>query len=581
MRSSLKNELNKLNITGYHYQWYHLPLDALMRRGGLPSKKYSKVEYVNALENYLRDSNHLRAIWDKLSELERAIVTDAITNQGYLLTTEAARLCKLYGKEEEELTNHSLMCLYFIGGRIPQDIVSKLAEFIELPQMSLQSEMVNGKTLRQYYVFRNKDDLSQDWIKIVQLAGTGQLKVTKSGGYPTKPSLKNLNKALNHKEYEGNHIFIEDIRNGGDATRLYGLITHMLAAQVLRVEGTNLTLGPKGKHFLSISFAQQAKLLFEGYKNNVFYNEVERIKTENLEVSLDQNLPEVRKKVCRLLSDLPEGEWVNMHAISEQLYKCWRTFLVEEVDLVTLKGNSYYYGNTVKDWGQVEERYLDVLLLEGLAPLGIFDVALEEDSFREVYTFKTRHFFKVAYIKLTPLGAYLFEKNKDYVDPSTKNQVPNDLWIDDGLVIHVGKSSKKYQHEIFFDPICEKMEQEEESLYPLNFYAALKAFNDGIDLDEILDYLKRECTRPLPSQVELVLKQWEKDQQKVTIRNVMVIECEDQDIMNDLLESQAIIKSGGQELRHSIVFAKKHLNKVRKEIEKKNYFCNICLEEGE
>ncbi len=581
MTDSIKKQLSKLNITSYHYNWANLPLEALVKRAGLSIVKYSKPQLIRTLETYLSSTTNLKEIWDKLSELEKAIVTDAVINQHYLLMTEASRLCKLYGQTQDSLTKNSLMCLYFIDGRIPDCIASLLEKFIERPGLEIKHELVNGKTLRQYRVFRNKDTLAQDWVKVVQLAGTGQLKVTKAGQYPTKPSLKNINKIISHQEYEGKYISIDSMKNGKEATRLYGLITHMLAAGVLQVEKTNLTLGPKGNHFLSIPFAEQAKLLFEGYQNNHAYNEVERIKASKLEVALGHKMPEVRKKICRLLCGLPEGEWVNMGAIKEQLYKCWRTFLVEEVQTITIKENNYYYGDIIENWEEVEARYLDVLILEGLVPLGLMDVALQEDVTYEDYTLNTYHFFKVAYIKITPLGAYLFGKSKDYIDPSTQGQVPNDLWVDEGLVIHVGKSTKKYQHEIFFDHFCEKLIKEEESLYALNFYAALKAFNEEITLSEILEYLKRQCTKPLPSQVELVFKQWQKDQQKVTIKNVMVIECEDQDIMKDLLESQTIRKSEGKELKHTIAFSKKHLNKVKKEIEKKNYFCNIRLEEGE
>jgi len=575
----LKEALNRLNVTAYRYSWHNLPLEALVKRAQIAKVKVSKQEYIRVLENYLSDSKQLKAIWQKLSNFEKAIVTDAVVNKGYLLAEEVERLCKVYGEKQDKLVTSSYICLYFIAGSIPKSVANELATFIEIPKMTLQEEIVNGKTLRNHHVYRSNDKLAEDWVNLIKLVGLGSLKVTKAGQFPTKATLKKINQQMIHKEYESSEITLDAMKNGGEAIRLYGLVETMIKAKVLDTENTDLILGVKAKEFLCQPFAKQAQILFEAYKNNSTYNEVERIKLEKLEVSLPDRIPLVRQDIIHLISSLPEEQWINMKDLREQIYKCWRTFLVEHVGSITEKNADYYFGRyRIEDWERIEVSYLDVLLLEGLAPLGIIDVALSEETIEHDYTSGSR--FSVAYFKITPLGAYLFGKNQNYIDPSTHNRVPNDLWVDDSLTINIGDSVKRYQHEMFFDRFCEKLEQEKKSVYTLNFYAALKAFNENIGLDEILTYLQSECTKPLPLQLERMLKQWKLDQQKVCIKNVTIIECEDESIMRDLMQSNILIKNDATVLNHAISIPEKHINKFKKEIESKNYFCKIIKPEN-
>ena len=573
----LIDRLQQLRTTSYNPDAYHLPLDTLASRAGLKLKSKNKSSLVNALDAYLSDEKNIRAIWDGLDALERAIVTDAMINQHYLLRERAKELSKEMNQQLKEKTKMSLL---FIDGYIPVEIGNVLVNFIQRPYMNVNEQKLNGKLLRNYSVYRYAEDQWTDWTNIIKFASTGKFKVTKAGGFPTKAALNKINEIVVAKEYETENIGLVEAKNGADAHRLYGLYKTMIAAKVLALDGTTVILGDEARAFLSASYAKQAEMLFEAYQNNVDYDEITRIPCETFEP--DRACSEkVRQAIIKLLSSLQEGQWIKMDEFSEELYKCWRTFIMQYVRGITEKSqySGYYRDYFSGDWERLERPYLDVLLIEGLGPLGIVDLALEEEEMEKDF-FDIDWRLKVAYFKLTPLGAYLFGKNKDFKDPSAKGRLANDLWIDERMHIRVGNSLKRYQHEIFFDQFCEKDEKEDYTEYVLDFAAALNAFNQDISLDEIFSYLKKECTKEIPPQIELVINEWKKDQHKVQIRKVTIIECEDERILNDLMESKQVAKCGAKKLVQAIEIEAGSEKKVKKEIEKKNYFCKIIGQDG-
>ncbi len=573
----LIEELQQLRLTDYRCDAYHLPLEILASRAGLKLKSKSKNSLVAALSAYLSDEKNIHAIWDGLDALERAIVTDAMINQHYLLKERANELSKEMNQQLKEKTK---MSLFFINGYIPVEIGNILIKFIQRPHINVNEQKLNGKLLRNYSVYRYSEDQWTDWTNIVKFASTGKFKVTKAGNFPTKAALNKINEIVVAKEYETENISLVEAKNGADTHRLYGLYKTMVAANVLALDGTTVILGDEAKAFLSASYAKQAEMLFEAYKNNVDYDEITRIPFETFEP--DRACSEkVRQSSINLLSGLQEGKWIKMDELSEQLYKCWRTFIMQYVGSITEKSeySGYYRDYFEGDWERLERPYLDVFLIEGLGALGIVDLALEEEEIEKSF-FDIDWRLKVAYFKLTPLGAYLFGKNKDFKDPSAKGRLANDLCVDENMHIRVGNSLKRYQHEIFFDKFCQKDEKEDYTEYVLDFAAALNAFNEDISLDEILSYLQKECTKEIPPQVELVIHQWKQDQHKVKIRKVTIIECEDERILNDLMESKQVVKCGAKKLVQALEIEAGSEKKVKKEIEKKNYFCKIIGQDG-
>lgn len=573
----LIDKLQQLKLTSYKPEVYYLPLDALVSRAKLKLKSRSKNALVDALGAYLSDEKNIRAIWEELDTLERAIVTDAIVNQEYLLRKRAKELSK---ELNQQLKEKSKMGLFFINGNIPIEIKKVLVNLIEKPSMNLHEQKPSSKLLSKYYVYRYEENQWTDWTNIIKFASTGKFKVTKAGNLPTKAALNKINEIVVAKEYETDSIGLVEARNGSDTHRLYGLYKTMIAAKVLAIDGTTVMMGDEAKTFLSMSYAEQAQMLFKAYQNNIDYDEITRIPTESFEPDVSCSA-QVRQSIIKVLSNLSEGQWIKMEEFSEELYKCCRSFIIKHVKGITEKSeySGYYRDYFSGNWERLERPYLDVLLIEGLAPLGIVDLALEEEEVEKNY-FESDWRLAVAYFKLTPLGAYLLGKNKDYKDPSAKDRLTNDLWVDEKMHIRVGNSIKKCQHEIFFDQFCEKYEEEEYTDYVLDFAAALNAFNQDISLDEILSYLQKECTKEVPPQIELVINQWKQDQHKVQIRKVTIIECEDERILNDLMETKTIAKCGAKKLVQAIEIDTGSEKKVKKEIEKKNYFCKIIGQDG-
>jgi len=578
---ALRSILESVNVSGYRYNLYDPSLTDLVKLARLTPKKMVKSELVKELEHFYDNPNNIKAVWEELSLFEKACVADYISSGGYLFKASVEHLAKQYKCKVETLQSGSRIGLFFIKGDIPECVNKIIVPYIEKSQGIIECKPVDKEDLEELYLFEADEHLFEDLIAIVKFASTGKLKIAKASQCPTKPVMKKMNEFLYNKEYVTDVFMLEEITKPYQAMRLYGLYQILRAAQVLDVEETTIIMGVKANAFLMSNHKEQMELLLQGYINNSFYNEIERIRGERFETYLYSNFPKVRKALLQAIGGAPVDIWISLDSVSEMLFKYNRTFLMDQVRQISIKPSGYsYYGNEhfEGDWDRLERAYMDIVFLEGLVPLGIVEVAVQDSAIEDEYTGDYIERLEVVYFKLTKLGAYLLGASEDYEDPTTKDKAPNDLWVDEEMRIIVGESAKRHQHEIFFERFAEKQQEGELSFYPLNFFTALNAFNAQISLKEIELYLQKEGTKPLPDYVGNVICKWEEDQNKITIRNVTIIESEDEAVLAELLASNAIVKNGGKWLSGAVQINGGCAQKVKKEIEKYHYFCNVRID---
>lgn len=102
------------------------------------------------------------------------------------------------------------------------------------------------------------------------------------------------------------------------------------------------------------------------------------------------------------------------------------------------------------------------------------------------------------------------------------------------IVISEGKL--KQVHNLFFDRFAEKVADDVASIYKLSFKSIVNALDNGLAVNEIIEYLEKNSSNPLPDNV----------------RNHIV-----------------------KELPYTMEIDGRSSMKVKREIEKKNHFCII------
>lgn len=586
MLTSYLNSLPLKEFTGNIFRFSLVDLAVL---AGFEINRPTKSELVKILNAYLANPANIRRIWEGLPAFDQEFVQDIIVNKGYMNQENLARLAKQYKRQKINVTYYdpyhtksgyfnkdSKVALFFIDGMIPEYISDILKEYRKEPHYRFTEVKVSSRDLEGLSLFKMSDELEKDLVSFVRLVGTGKIKVTQSNKELTKASLKRMNEYLVHQEYETEFYGIDTIKRGQDSMRVYGLYQMLLDADVIDIEGTSVVLGTDTNEFLSECFTKKIERLYKAYLYTAYMQESERIKERKFDLGYPTHMELVRAKIMKFIAKAPVDQWIDIEVLSEDLFKNDRLFLREHIAHVAVIPRTNGYPVMYEPiWEQLERRIIDVMLIEYLHPLGIVDVALEDDEVEREFDMKEEQIVVAKYFKLTKLGAYILGVRSEYEDPSLKGQVANALWVDEALCIVISQSVKRYQHEIFFDRIGERIEKEDATCYAINFQMAIKAQGEGISLDGIFRYLEKESTQPLPSILKEVFEHWKKDQKKIRIRQVTIIECDDPELTRELLSMNGITKHMVKSLEPTIEIKADAAQKVKKELERQSYFCEI------
>lgn len=131
----------------------------------------------------------------------------------------------------------------------------------------------------------------------------------------------------------------------------------------------------------------------------------------------------------------------------------------------------------------------------------------------------------------------------------------------------------KDAHTMFFDRFAEKISEDKVSIYKLTFKSIVTALDNGIQVEEITAYLREHCEGSIPENVLLTLQEWERESKRVKIRTVTIVETDDKFLMEELKSYKSINSKIKNELPYVFEIGSNDVNKVKREIEKKNHFC--------
>lgn len=208
----------------------------------------------------------------------------------------------------------------------------------------------------------------------------------------------------------------------------------------------------------------------------------------------------------------------------------------------------------VEEGDYTPEEYWDLIQVEDCDEMGV------------------RDFFKVEFMRLTPLGAYLLGVNADYEEPEGELE-DSGFIVQPNFEVVVAPGGARESHQLFLEKFAEKVSLGKADVYRLTFKAMVNALDQGISIQELIDYLQAFSDHPVPENVLLTLQGWERDSKKVRIRTVTILEARDQFLLEELKSYKAIRNHCGEELNHAIEVKEKSATKLKREIEKKNHFC--------
>jgi len=387
--------------------------DLLGYRG--PSHKY---ELVNVVTGHLADPANLRSELDRLPELERAAVAEAVHSGDGRVS--AGRFRAKYGATPD---SGSRLRLFFLGqGQISPDLCALLADLIEAPadaELKGGAELVPSAGLQ----LRLMESAAQaDLSAVLRLVQAGGLRCSDRTKRPTQATVEAVAEVLSAGEiYSG--------LRGAIAAFAWPLL--LQAGGLAELAGTKLQLTARGRAALTRPSAPTIRSLWQRWLSHGLLDEfsrIEEIKGQSVRGALTKVGPR-RLVVAEGLAHCPLGQWIAVDDF-------FRYLEAEQVDPYVARdpwklyigdrqyGSLGYQGH--HSWAVLQGRYVLCLIFEYAATLGLVDVAyVDPEAARDDYHDNwgaddldaLSRYDGLRHFRVNQLGAYGLGLIPEYVAP--------------------------------------------------------------------------------------------------------------------------------------------------------------------
>lgn len=450
---------------------------------------------------------------------------------------------------------------FSINGFIPEIFREKLLKLV--PPIPLEfKETKEEVCLKECYAtIINKEPMKQidDFIMYVN---TNKVKVTDKTGYVTKGCILKYYEKYEVTDIVRHNARQEDPKNQNDTVIANGIITLLQSAKVVEIKDGLLIIGKNYSKYIQKNKIEKARYLLEDYINSTTINETKRLMNYLYKVNSHIELSSPRQSIIEYIKKFPIEKWVKTYDL-KYMFRVKDLYFLRKYTGEVLQKEDYcnWYNNAYYDnfeWG-----FIDSVLMDYLAILGIVDVTIETE-----YSKDDRFYLSTKFIKVTEFGAMVL----NLIKPNIIEASPKPLIVTEQAEIIIEESPKRLEYELYFERfLSRKKKTKEKSIYELEFMGLVRAYNLGLNLKEIVSYITEE-SEEIPNNMEQQIKEWLKSLDKVTIKKVTILEAP-KEIMKVLVEDANIRACIEKDKNVHVLIKKGKEKELKNQIEKNTYFC--------
>lgn len=535
---------------------------------GSPSVKLKKIELL--IEEFNKPG-FVKKTYESLSPYEKEIVDTIVQYKYHPETKKLFEIREKYNIKVSYFSQNKLfdakskVNLLFLNYNniLPlfREELNKLVPTIEYKIKGISEEI----TLEDHY--DNIIDMDKNVSKydeLIKILGTNKIKLTKAkGNLPKSVVLKIYNKINNQEVLKNNKEEIAEIRDIEDTIVIYGITKLLENADIYKIKKEELVINNDICSFYArLNKYEKIKYLFNNYleDNKNIINECDLIDSHHFHIQVKKpSLSFPRKIIIEYLKKCPIGVWIDIEELLKAIRIDHYCFLRNFTGEVLIKDEYYnqYYNSA--DHEEFENSFINVVLLNFLAPLGIVDVVIDKkwDDY-DYYSF-----LEVSYFRITKLGAYVLglEENIEIENNNKPLEVTKNFEI-------ITKDTKK---ELEYDLYLERFLEKKEDKYLITFSGMCKALELELSIKEIYKYLLEETEDNIPQNVKEKFKEWITNERKIKVKTITIIET-DEENLHEILKNNKI-KPYIKEVRNEILeIDDKDIKNIQKELEKQEKF---------
>ncbi|MEG1506212.1 MAG: hypothetical protein RR478_01800 [Bacilli bacterium] len=523
-----------------------------------------KQDLIERIVKFYSEPDWVKKNYERMNDFEKEY-TDNFVQQKF--NPLGGTVKKIEEKYKDSGLKNELFSYYIIFKKIPECFVKELErivpplkiEFIETKNIDL-----GGKT-----ICTDKNLRVGDFDNLLKYINNNKVKPTAKNRMFPKNHLLKFHQNCPYDEYfRTNFDSINNIKTIEDTIVGNSLVNLLLSAEVINSIKENFSLGENYKEFIKLDSYEKINFLFDKYLTAPIscINEIDKIYNCSFKYNANYlNLYESRKFIIDLVKLLPIDKYVTSKDFLTAARMKNYDFVSSE-SYIYVKDeyyNSYYEESSFQNLGV---GFINVVLIEYLAVLGIIDVILKED-----YTdYGWELFYSVRYLKLTKFGAQILGLTKKDIIPKEANLK---FSITDDFLIKIPNCSKKLEYELYFDRFLKSINKDDyETTYLLNFEGIAKLLELGIDLLDVITFIIEE-SYDVPLNVLNKLYYWLDISDKVIIKEVKILTFPDE-LKKDVL-TKKLISFTDNKIENFIILKKNSQKEVKKVLESNELFCKI------
>lgn len=570
--------MNEQTVSRYLEYFNKDTVTEIARAFGVKRNKIDKTTMINNIDAFLSDDRNIEAIWNSLSPYEKEYLEEFIKyseKPGYMKRMELQKKYDLQKVNQD----YPLLDAFTHFNPMPVSLKKSLSKYltpieIKYDIFDIIEDSPEGGVFCYNLIAEN---FAIDFVHVIELAHNVKLDLTRKGLMPTKSTALKIDSVLLNKDFVFHSIDgIKGIRSINDTNRIYGIYMILFSSSLLSYSYDYLNLiANQTTAFHSMKVDEKCKHLLNHYIKSTYINELGRIVESDFITQKNGYLRDCRKIILKHLRNCPVNKWLSTAQLIDYIKIADKDFLRAQVGkIIHFSDKHKEYFEPWVEWEDIEGRFIEVVLQEYLSVLGIVDTVIREDE-GGCWDYESKPFFKVHCFRITPLGAFVLGMTEEYHHEEKVMESGFTVSAENGLRIEIKDGPGNRLYMMFFDRFIKAEIKDDVYIYPLTFNTLVKAMDDGITIDDILEYIHTKSLNAIPETFLAKMNKWKKDMDRVVIKNITVVQTDDKELADELSQTSGIKKLIKNDLSNMFEIDTDSVKKVKKEIEKKGYYCKL------
>lgn len=546
---------------------------------GIDPERKTKAKLLQQLSKTLYDGDAIASILDLLEPREREVLDRVVLLGGEVLTAslrhqlgaegaiEAPSLGRVNdlaaatdtaGRFEHIMSRLSTLGLLFstnLGPYRQHVELGALGQYLFIPEGVMRHLPVPTFTVEispspSVAALANRDDLLRDIYMLIAAVRDEPVPLSVRGQIP-KRQLSRIDGLFRHPEG------MTGVRSESDLGRLPLLRALAEDLQLVLQGARGLVAGDDVLSFLAQAAGLRQRRLYDAYVRTKRWSELFRLRDVSISPRANMVGPKIvsaRKLVLSEIAELPTEVWIPVSHLVDRMRRRAFEFLVER----NWQYSHYYYGNSFYsdpepyagsnslglsfyakkagervDWDMIEGGFIRGAV-EALHWLGVLDLGSTGEESPSMF-------------RLTEPGRLLL---RGEVPPTTSSR-PNVVVQPNFQVLAFEPTSE----DILFtlDRIAQRVRAEQVVEYYLTRAAIYEAQRDGMEVDDVIAFLDRVSSTPLPQNVRRSLEEWGAGHQRVVVRRGQAaLQVGDKSILDGLYADPGMAALLGRRLSDTV-----------------------------